>query len=64
MEISMVPYEILCMIENRLRQLKNKDDELFGGVNIIVFGDLFQLPPVKGHAVFEQPNNMKPNVNL
>ena len=52
------------MIENRLRQLKNKDDELFGGVNIIVFGDLFQLPPVKGHAVFEQPNNMKPNVNL
>lgn len=36
-EISMVPYEMLCMIESRLRQVKNPD-ELFGGINIIVFG--------------------------
>ncbi|GBM45812.1 hypothetical protein AVEN_20814-1 [Araneus ventricosus] len=38
-EISMVPYEMLCMIENRLQQLKT-DNVLFGGINLIVFGDL------------------------
>lgn len=62
-EISMVPYEMLCMIESRLRQLKNPD-ELFGGINVIVFGDLLQLPPVRGHQVFEQPERMVPALHL
>lgn len=59
----MVPYEMLCMIETRLRQLKNPE-ELFGGINVIVFGDLFQLPPVRGHQVFEQPESMVPALHL
>jgi len=54
-EISMVPYEMLCMIDSRFRQLKNNEDEPFGGINIIVFGDLMQLPPVRGAQVFKQP---------
>lgn len=62
-EISMVPYEMLCMIDNRLKQLKN-NEEVFGGINVIVFGDLFQLPPVRGHQVFNQPPHMKPAVHL
>jgi len=45
-EISMVPYEMLAMIDSRLRQIKNKEDEIFGGMHIILFGDLLQLPPV------------------
>ena len=36
-EISMVPYEMLCMIDSRLKQLKN-NMEPFGGINILVFG--------------------------
>jgi hypothetical protein len=48
----MVPYEMLCMIDSRLRQPKKKDDKPFEGINIIVFGDLMQLPPVKGAQVF------------
>ena len=49
----------LCMIESRLRQLKNPD-ELFGGINVIVLGDLLHLPPVREHQVFEQPERMVP----
>lgn len=48
-EISMVPYEMFCMIDSRLRQLKNKEDEPFGG-------DLFQLPPIRGEPEFHQPS--------
>lgn len=63
-EISMVPYEMLCMIDSRLRQLKNKDDEAFGGLNIMLFGDLMQLPPVKGAQVFDQPVRFLPAPHL
>lgn len=62
-EISMVPYEMLCMIDSRLRQLK-KPDACFGGINVILFGDLMQLPPVRGHQVFQQPEHMKPATHL
>lgn len=62
-EISMVPYEMLCMIDSRLKQLKNSE-EMFGGINIILFGDLMQLPPVRGHQVFDQPGKMVPATHL
>ncbi len=56
-EVSMVPYEMLCMIDSRLKQLKGST-ELFGGINILLFGDLMQLPPVRGSQVFHQPPSM------
>ncbi|XP_044599069.1 ATP-dependent DNA helicase PIF1-like [Cotesia glomerata] len=62
-EISMVPYEMLCMIDSRLRQLKSRD-ACFGGINVLLFGDLMQLPPVRGHQVFQQPEHMKPATHL
>lgn len=58
-EISMVPYEMLCMIDSRMKQLKN-NIEPFGGINILVFGDLMQLPPVRGKQVFQQPERLLP----
>lgn len=63
-EISMVPYEMLCMIDSRLRQLKKKENEPFGGINIMVFGDLFQLPPIRGAQVFHQPARFIPATHL
>ncbi|CAG9773640.1 unnamed protein product [Ceutorhynchus assimilis] len=62
-EISMVPYEMLCMIDSRLRQLKSPD-ACFGGINVLLFGDLMQLPLVRGHQVFQQPEHMKPVTHL
>ncbi|GFQ90537.1 ATP-dependent DNA helicase [Trichonephila clavata] len=58
-EISMVPYEMLCMIDSRSRQLKSPN-AFFRGINVLFFGDLMQLPPVRGHQVFQQPQHMKP----
>lgn len=62
-EISMVPYEMLCMIDCRLKQLKNSE-EMFGGLNVLLFGDLMQLPPVRGNQVFDQPARMVPATHL
>lgn len=44
-EISMVRADMLDYIDRELRQIKNVDKP-FGGVQIIAFGDFFQLPPV------------------
>ena len=46
-EISMVSNRLLAFMNSRLNDIFNKpSDCLFGGRNIIVLGDLLQLPPV------------------
>ncbi|KAF9416867.1 hypothetical protein HW555_005870 [Spodoptera exigua] len=62
-EISMVSYENLRIIHLRLQEYKN-NEKLFGGVNILLFGDIFQLPPVKGHWCFLQPSWFSAEINL
>jgi hypothetical protein len=58
-EISMVPYDMMRAIDARLKRLrKNACD--FGGLNVLIFGDLLQLPPVKGNAVYDQPVGADP----
>lgn len=44
-EISMVRADLLDAIDERLRKA-NENDTPFGGVQIIMFGDVYQLPPV------------------
>lgn len=44
-EISMVRADMIDAIDHSLR-LHRESDEPFGGVQIIFFGDLYQLPPV------------------
>ena len=44
-EVSMVRADLMDAMDEILRFVKNSD-EAFGGVQLIVFGDLFQLPPV------------------
>jgi uncharacterized protein YpbB len=50
-EISMVRADLLDAIDNTLRQVR-RNNELFGGVQIVVFGDLHQLSPVVNQNIW------------
>ena len=45
-EISMVRCDLLDVIDNLLRVFRKREFEPFGGVQVILIGDTFQLPPV------------------
>lgn len=45
-EVSMVSADLMNAIDLALRKNRDKMSEPFGGVQIIFFGDLYQLPPV------------------
>jgi len=49
-EVSMLRADVLDAIDFRLRSVKGKFNEPFGGTQVLMIGDLFQLPPiVKDH---------------
>jgi ATP-dependent DNA helicase PIF1 len=45
-EISMVRADLMDIIDISLRKNTGRSNELFGGVQLVLVGDLFQLPPV------------------
>lgn len=47
-EISMVNADLMDAIDRSLRQARQRPHEAFGGVQIILFGDPYQLAPVPG----------------
>ncbi|WP_430591768.1 ATP-dependent DNA helicase [Humidisolicoccus flavus] len=49
-EISMVNADLLDGIDRSLRQARQRKHEAFGGVQVIMFGDPYQLAPVPGDA--------------
>ena len=57
-EISMVSATMMTQVDYRLREI-TRNDELFGGVSIICFGDFHQLRPVKDHFVFQRDESNK-----
>lgn len=62
-EISMVSARMLQYLDARLKQIFGKNND-FGGVSIMLVGNLNQLPPVKGTAIFKVPvNKNEPNLN-
>ena len=44
-EISLATATLIAQLDQRLQEAF-ETDEVFGGVSIVVFGDLLQLPPV------------------
>jgi ATP-dependent DNA helicase PIF1 len=56
-EISMVNAEIFGLIEKRMNQAKfgdNPHSKRFGGVRVLIFGDIFQLGPVSKDGEFNE----------
>lgn len=45
-EVSMVSADVMDAIDKRLRQAKKRGTIPFGGVQLVMFGDLYQLAPV------------------
>ena len=57
-EMSMIRADLINQLHERLQQIK-QNDRLFGGVSILLFGDLLQLKPVRGRYIFQQPRCQK-----
>lgn len=52
-EKSMIDVKMLSLIDDRLRAIHpTTSDYPFGGVNILLCGDFFQLPPVAGQPLY------------
>lgn len=45
-EISMVRADLLDAVDTVLRHVRHRPDQPFGGVQLLMIGDLYQLPPV------------------
>ncbi len=59
-EISMVGNRMFRDINLRLQEIKG-NKRLFGGLNVIIFGDLYQLSPIMDGWVFEVLGMKPPN---
>ena len=59
-EVSLIGTNFLSFINLRLQDIMGKN-EIFGGIHVIAFGDLYQLPPVMDSWIFQ---DMKCNVRI
>ncbi|CAG2194870.1 unnamed protein product [Mytilus edulis] len=60
-EISMVGQRSLLYVSERLRQIKQSGNALFGNICVIAVGDFYQLPPVKQKCLYDlRPENSFP----
>lgn len=57
-EISMAGSHLLHSIEERLRSIGPDRTKRFGGMHVILCGDLRQLPPVRAKVIYSRPANM------
>ena len=51
-EKSMIDLKMLSLIDDRLRMIFPNTDQAFGGLNVLLCGDFFQLPPVSGRPLY------------
>ena len=56
-EYSMLSQKNLYWIDRRLKQISNLHNIKFGGFNIILVGDLWQLPPVNARTLYDSFSN-------
>ena len=56
-EVSMVKSDMIYQLDLKLQELKERVGVPFGGVAIMMLGDMLQLRPVMGAFGFEKPKN-------
>lgn len=56
-EISLVSSDLLYCLDQQLKDIMKAPTKVMGGVSVFVFGDLFQLQPVRGRYVFQKPSD-------
>lgn len=57
-EVSFIGQKTFIKINARMQEIYGNDLD-FGGKNIIIIGDFSQLPPVKDHILYYQPEARK-----
>jgi len=64
-EISFLDVDTLTKIDKHLRILTNQREKLYGGLNIIFSGDLWQLPPVSkaNKSLYASPSSLWEQIN-
>ena len=58
-ELSMVSAEMLARIDQHLQLFKRRQGVPFGGLHVLMAGDLYQLPPPKGKPIYAAPHLWK-----
>lgn len=53
-EVSMISAQLLASIDARLKQITGNFNTNFGGLDMILIGDLRQLPPVRATPIYKQ----------
>lgn len=57
-EVSMLSANVLSMVDEVVREVRHEPERAFGGLQVVLVGDFFQLPPVSRSKVefaFESP---------
>ena len=52
-EVSMISAELLSEMDSRLKQIAGNHNIDFGGLDVILIGDLRQLPPVRATPIYK-----------
>ena len=61
--MSLVSADQLYKIDAKLREIFHLNKNIpFGGIGIVLVGDLLQIPPVKGAYIFKRPKFEKSGV--
>lgn len=59
-EKSMMSLKMLSFLDQRLRQIRpDQANVAFAGFGLVIWGDYFQLPPVRALALYNNGLNLK-----